>query len=139
LNAANHWQVRRLRAAEDDRGSLVAFERPGDIPFEVERIYFIHGSAPGAARGFHAHRRLRKMAVCVAGGCTITVDDGRLREDIRLSTPDLGLVIDPMVWIEVRDFSADCVLLMLASAAYADADYIRDYEAFLKAARAAME
>jgi dTDP-4-dehydrorhamnose 3,5-epimerase-like enzyme len=128
-----------LRAAQDDRGSLVAFERPGDIPFDVQRIYFIHDSTPGATRGFHAHRRLRKMAVCVAGGCTITLDDGRLREELRLSTPDLGLVIDPMVWIEVRDLSPGCVLLMLASAPYADADYIRDYDAFVKAVRAATE
>jgi dTDP-4-dehydrorhamnose 3,5-epimerase len=131
------WQVRPLRAAHDSRGSLVAFERPDDIPFDVQRVYFIYASKPGAERGFHAHRQLRKMAVCVTGSCTVTLDDGRSREDVRLAEPDKGLVIDPMVWIEVRDFSPDCVLLMLASAAYAETDYIRDYEAFVRAARPA--
>jgi dTDP-4-dehydrorhamnose 3,5-epimerase-like enzyme len=131
------WQLRPLRAAHDARGSLVAFERPDDIPFEVQRVYFIYASSPDAERGFHAHRQLRKMAICVTGSCTVTLDDGRLREDLHLAEPDMGLVIDPMVWIEVRDFSPDCVLLMLASAAYADTDYIRDYDEFVRAARSA--
>lgn len=110
---------------------------PTDIPFEVQRVYFVYASVPGAERGFHAHRQLRKMAVCVTGGCTITLDDGRAREDIRLSEPDQGLVIDSMVWMEVRDFSPDCVLLMLASAPFDDTDYMRDYDEFVRTARAA--
>jgi dTDP-4-dehydrorhamnose 3,5-epimerase-like enzyme len=137
LNPVDRWPVRRLRASHDGRGSLVALERPTDIPFEVQRVYFIYASAPGAERGFHAHGQLRKMAVCVTGSCTITLDDGLARGDILLSEPDQGLVIDQMVWMEVRDFSPDCVLLMLASARYDDADYMRDYDEFVRTARAA--
>ncbi len=137
MDPVDHWRIRRLHAAHDSRGSLVAFERPADIPFDVQRVYFIYASAPDAMRGCHAHRKLRKMAVCVAGACTVTLDDGRSRQDLRLAEPDLGLVIDPMVWIEVRDFSPHCVLLMLASAPYAETDYIEDYDEFLEACRTA--
>jgi hypothetical protein len=139
LNAVDHWKLCPLRAAHDDRGSLVALERQADIPFDVQRVYFIYGSAPDAARGFHAHTALRKMAVCAAGSCTVTLDDGWSREEIRLAKPDLGLLIEPMVWIEVRAFTPDCVLMVLASAPYADTDYIRDYDAFMEATRRAAE
>ena len=115
----------------------MAFERPAEIPFDVQRVYFIYTSEPGAERGFHAHRRLRKMAVCTTGSCVITVDDGRVREDVRLSEPDQALVVDTMVWIEVRDISPDCVLLMLASTPYDETDYIRDYDEFVREARTA--
>ncbi len=137
MKPVDRWPVRRLQAFHDARGSLVALQRPSDIPFEVQRVYFIYANTPGAERGFHAHRQLRKMAMCVTGSCTITLDDGRAREAIRLSGPDRGLVIDTLVWMEVRDFSPDCVLLMLASTAYDETDYIRDYDEFVRTARAA--
>lgn len=137
LTPVDRWPVRRLRAFHDGRGSLVALQRSADIPFAVERVYFIYASTPGAARGFHAHRQLRKMAMCVTGSCTITLDDGRERGEIRPSEPDQGLVIEPLVWMEVRDFSPGCVLLMLASHGYDETDYLRDYDEFVRAARAA--
>jgi dTDP-4-dehydrorhamnose 3,5-epimerase-like enzyme len=137
LNPIDRWPVRRLRAIHDGRGSLVTLQRPSEIPFDVQRVYFIYASAPGAERGFHAHRQLRKLAVCVTGSCTIALDDGRARGEISLSEPDQGLLIDSMIWMEVREFSPDCVLLMLASTGYDETDYIWDYDEFVRTARAA--
>jgi dTDP-4-dehydrorhamnose 3,5-epimerase-like enzyme len=119
----------------DHRGSLVAVEAGDTVPFEIRRVYYVFDTQPGVARGFHAHRQLQQVAVCVSGKCRMVVDDGRHREDAWLDSPARGLVIDAMVWHEMHEFSADCVLLVLASAHYDEADYIRNYESFLAAAR----
>ncbi len=115
----------------DDRGSLVALEGNETVPFRIERAYFLFGTKQGVSRGFHAHRRLRQLAVCVAGSCRMVLDDGVRREEAWLDSPTRGLVIRSMVWREMHDFTSDCVLLVLASEHYDEIDYIRDYGRFL--------
>lgn len=121
----------RQRIVTDRRGQLLPLEAGSDVPFPIERIYFLFGAEPGAERGFHAHRTLQQRLFCVSGSCTITLDDGRERRDVDLETPDVALQIGPMIWRELRDFSADCVVVTLASARYCEADYIRDHDQFL--------
>ncbi len=116
----------------DDRGSLVALEAEKTVPFEIKRVYYIFGTQQGVARGFHAHHNLKQVAVCVTGKCRMILDDGKNREEAWLDSPIKGMPIDPMVWHEMHDFSEDCVLLVLASEHYDEADYIRDYDAFIK-------
>lgn len=123
-----------LRVRGDDRGSLVALEGGIDLPFEIARAYYIFGTRPGVSRGFHGHRQLRQVAICVAGRCTMLVDNGRDRSSVLLDRPSLGLEIGPMVWREMHDFSPDSVLLVLASEHYREADYIRDYATFRQVA-----
>jgi dTDP-4-dehydrorhamnose 3,5-epimerase-like enzyme len=120
----------RLATRGDARGSLIAIEPGLDIPFGVSRVYYIFGTLPGVVRGCHAHRTLRQMAVAVSGSCTITFDDGINREKLTLDEPSLGVLIDPMIWHEMSDFSLDCVLVVLADQHYDEADYIRDYADF---------
>lgn len=115
----------------DDRGSLVALESAKTVPFEIKRVYYIFGTQPGVARGFHAHRKLQQVAVCVIGKCRMVLDDGEKREDVWLDSPNKGLVIGDMVWHEMHDFSLDCVLLVLASESYDESDYIRIYSDFM--------
>jgi dTDP-4-dehydrorhamnose 3,5-epimerase len=105
------------------------------VPFTIKRVYYIVPS-DGAARGFHAHKSLEQLLVCPTGSCRIVLDDGRQRTEHQLSSADRGLYIGPMAWREMHDFSAGCVLLVLASAAHNEADYIRDYEEFRQAAAA---
>lgn len=119
-------------ALGDDRGSLVALEAEKTVPFEIKRVYYIFGTQQGVARGFHAHRKLKQVAVCVTGKCRMILDDGKKREEAWLDLPTKGLLISDLVWREMHDFSEDCVLLVLASEHYDEADYIRDYEEFLK-------
>lgn len=116
----------------DDRGSLVAIEALGTIPFEVKRVYYIFDTKVGVSRGFHAHHQLQQLAVCVSGKCRMRLDNGQTKEDIWLDSPSKGLIIGDMIWREMHDFSEDCVLLVLASEHYDEADYIRDYDEFLK-------
>ena len=118
---------------QDERGSLAVMESNRDVPFGISRVYYMFGLAPGTERGFHAHRALDQWAVCVAGSCTMVLDDGVCRREVVLDSPNRGLHVPPMVWHEMRDFSPDAVLMVLASAPYDEADYIRDYPAFLAA------
>lgn len=119
----------------DDRGSLVALEGDRNLPFSIARVYFLYGTAADEARGFHAHRALHQWAVCVSGSCTIELDDGRDRREVRLDSPDKGLHIGAMLWREMRDFSPGAVLMVLASMPYDEADYIRSYDDFLAETR----
>ncbi|MBV9528970.1 FdtA/QdtA family cupin domain-containing protein [Sphingomonas sp.] len=118
----------------DERGSLIAIEGGRDVPFEIARVYYIFGTQPDVERGFHAHRDLNQYAVCVTGSCTVMVDNGSERRTIALGRPDEALRLGPMIWHEMRDFSPDCVLMVLADAHYEEADYIRDYDQFVVAA-----
>jgi len=114
----------------DNRGWLVALEAPKQVPFEIKRVYYIYGTQPGVRRGKHAHRHLRQMAICLHGSCRFYMDDGRTKREFLLNRKDQGLLIEPMIWHEMDDFSADCVLLVLASGLYDERDYIRDYQGF---------
>lgn len=116
----------------DERGSLVALEANITVPFIIKRVYYIFVTQPGVARGFHAHKDLQQVAVCVTGKCRMILDDGKTREEVWLDSPTRGLLIGNLVWREMYDFSEDCVLLVLASEHYDEADYIRNYQEFLK-------
>lgn len=114
----------------DDRGSLVALEAQKSIPFDVKRVYYIFGTQPGVSRGFHAHRALQQVAVCVTGKCRMILDNGTQKQEVWLDSPTKGVLIGDLVWREMHDFSPDCVLLVLASEHYDETDYIRNYEDF---------
>ncbi|WP_114634236.1 sugar 3,4-ketoisomerase [Vibrio splendidus] len=121
----------RFNVLGDERGSLVSLEEFGNIPFEIRRVYYIFDTKSQISRGFHAHKNLEQVAICVKGSCRIILDDGQSRESVVLDSPSKGLYIDNSKWREMHDFSQDCVLLVLASNAYDESDYIRDYDDFL--------
>jgi len=115
----------------DNRGKLVVIEGNRHVPFEIKRVYYIYGTSPDVARGFHAHKELRQVAVCLSGQCRIVMDDGSKKKDVILNSPSQALLVDKMQWHEMYDFSSDCVLMVLASNVYDESDYIRDYESFI--------
>ena len=115
----------------DNRGSLIAIEGAQTVPFEIRRVYYIWGTGKGVTRGHHAHITLQQVLVCVHGACTIVLDDGKDRRDVRLDSPCEGLFIGPFMWREMKDFTSDAVLLVIASEHYEESDYIRNYKKFL--------
>ena len=127
-------KIINLPTIGDNRGSLVAMEAMDKIPFNIKRAYFIFDTQKSVSRGFHAHKDLQQVAVCVAGKCRMTLDNGKKREDVWLDSPNKGIFIDKYIWREMHDFSGDCVLLVLASEHYTDSDYIRSYDQFLRIA-----
>jgi dTDP-4-dehydrorhamnose 3,5-epimerase-like enzyme len=117
----------------DDRGQLVALEEFKDIPFHIKRVYFMYDTGEGVQRGFHAHKSLEQILICIHGSCKVKLDNGQGEiKVIPLEKPYEGLYIANDMWREMYDFSPDAVLLVLASELYDASDYIRDYDEFLK-------
>lgn len=115
----------------DDRGQLVALEEFKDIPFKIKRVYYMYDTGKGVHRGFHAHKSLEQILICIHGSCKILLDNGQEKKIVFLEKPYEGLYIANNIWREMFDFSADAVLLVLASDLYNEEDYIRDYDEFL--------
>jgi len=116
----------------DERGSLIAIEAEKSVPFSVRRVYYIFATKKGVERGFHAHKALNQVAVAVTGSCEMVLDNGECETSVLMDSSEKGVLIEPRVWHYMRNFSPDCVLLLLADQHYDEADYIRDYEEFKK-------
>lgn len=132
VDTFSHKALLDLQVIGDFRGSLIALEQGGKVPFNIQRVYYIYGTKLGVSRGFHAHKKLKQLLICVAGNCRMVLDNGHGREEIYLDSPDKGLFISNMIWREMHDFSEDCVLVVLASERYDPNDYIRDYHQFIE-------
>ncbi|WP_075721192.1 sugar 3,4-ketoisomerase [Roseburia sp. 499] len=116
----------------DDRGQLVALEEFKDIPFEIKRVYYMYDTKEGVRRGFHAHKSLEQILICIHGSCKILLDNGTEKKIVSLESPYEGLYVSNSMWREMFDFSPDAVLMVLASDYYKEEDYIRNYDEFLK-------
>jgi dTDP-4-dehydrorhamnose 3,5-epimerase-like enzyme len=121
----------------DARGALSVVELGVVLPFAVRRVYWIHGTKPGVSRGFHAHKKLHQLCVCVAGSVRLSLFDGRREESVVLDSAVKGLLIGPGLWREMHDFSSDCILIVFANAEYDEADYIRSKEVFIESTHVA--
>ena len=116
----------------DDRGQLVALEEFKDIPFEIKRVYYMYDTGKSVRRGFHAHKSLEQILICIHGSCKVLLDNGEEKKIIPLDKPYEGLYVPNDMWRQMFDFSPDAVLMVLASEYYDEADYIRDYDVFLE-------
>ena len=123
--------VVRMTRADDLRGSLVAANFGSDLPFVPRRFFTVFGVPSTDVRGAHAHRVCHQLLVCVQGSVNAVVDDGRQRQEFVLDRPETGLHMAPMIWGTQYRYTADAVLLVLASHAYDPDDYIRDHDQFL--------
>ena len=117
----------------DQRGDLGIIEVNRNIPFAIERVYYLYNVPKGVRRGGHAHKRLTQLFIAIAGSFDVLLDDGTQRARFRLDRPDCGLYICPMIWRELDNFSTDGVCLVLASNLYDETDYFRTYEEFVSA------
>lgn len=133
--------IRELNFAPhgDERGQLIPLEGlSAEVPFEMKRAYYIFDTTPGTVRGKHAHKTLKQVLVCVSGACTVVCEEADgARSEHRLDWPTKGLLIEGLVWREMKDFSKDAVLLVLASEHYNRGDYIWDHAEFRRLATAA--
>ena len=121
-----------FKSLGDERGLLISLEQNRNIPFEIKRINYIFKTKRDVIRGYHAHKNLKQVAVCISGTCKFLLDNGKKKINVLLDSPSKGLLIDEMIWHEMYDFSEDCVLMVLADDFYDESDYIRDYNDFLK-------
>lgn len=116
----------------DERGQLIALEELNDIPFQIRRVYFMYDTKEGVHRGFHAHKNLEQILVCIHGSCKVLLDSGTEKKIVHLEKPYEGLYVASNMWREMYDFSSDAVLVVFASEIYKESDYIRNYDDFLK-------
>ena len=116
----------------DERGKLVVVEGNKDIPFKIERVFYIYGSDSAVVRGQHANRESEFVLINVGGTSKVRIDNGHTEAIIELNKPMMGLYIPTMVWKDMYDFSEDSILLVLASTHYNGQEYIRDYEEYKK-------
>ncbi|WP_336817982.1 sugar 3,4-ketoisomerase [Cedecea sp. MMO-103] len=121
-----------LQMHGDERGSLVALEETKNVPFEIKRVYYMFDTRENVTRGYHAHKALKQVAIVMRGSCCFVLDDGKDRVEVVLDNPTRGLLIDSIVWREMKDFTPDCILMVLASEHYDENDYIRNYDDFLR-------
>lgn len=116
----------------DERGTLFSLEENKNIPFDIKRVYYMTDLHLNKPRGFHAHRQLSQVVICMTGSCRFLLDNGHVRESVTLNNPNQGLLIENMTWREMHDFEPGTVLVVIASNYYDEADYVRDYELFKK-------
>ena len=102
-------------------GTLSVFEGSHDVPFDIKRIYYIHGAPKGTHRGGHAHKALRQVLWCPYGSIRIRLDN--------------GLIVEHYMWREMIWEKKDSVLCVAADSYYDESDYIRDYDEFLEAVK----
>lgn len=115
-----------------DAGELSFFETGQDVPFEIKRMYYISKVPEGVRRGFHAHKELKQLLFCPYGRIQLILENKNGREEIELSDPSIGVVIDQCTWREMLWLQKDSVLCVAASDYYKAEDYIRDYDEFRK-------
>ena len=116
----------------DERGQLISLEEFKDIPFRIKRVYYMYDTLAEVTRGYHSHKTLEQILVCIHGSCKVRLDNGKEKKVVHLEKPYEGLYVGKNIWREMFDFSPDAVLLVFASELYDENDYIRDYDAFLQ-------
>jgi acetyltransferase-like isoleucine patch superfamily enzyme/dTDP-4-dehydrorhamnose 3,5-epimerase-like enzyme len=126
--------VRLIRVAThtDLRGSLVALQ-DDEIPFSPQRLFTVFAVPSKEVRGEHAHKRCEQLLTCVAGSVEVLWDDGVERGQVTLNSPAMSLYMPAQIWGSQFKFSADAVLVVLASLRYDPDDYIRTYDEFMRA------
>ena len=122
----------KLKTYTDKRGSLTLVEEGHEIPFDIQRVYWIHSVPQGEERGGHSNTEMYEYVIAVNGSVEITLEDINGRSTHLLNSKEKGLLVPPRTWNELKKFSPDAVLLVLASHSYDPETYINSHEEFLK-------
>jgi hypothetical protein len=110
-----------LQKFTDERGNLVVIEKALD--FDIRRIFYIYG-VDTSVRGGHRHHKTRQAAICLRGQCVIECENGQSRQTFALSRPDQCVILEPEDWHVMHGFTADAILMVVASEYFDPADYI---------------
>ena len=122
-----------LPIIKDPRGNLTFVESNNQIPFGIERVYYLYDVPGGSERGGHAHKGLSQFIIAMSGSFDVVLDDGKNKKRVHLNRSFQGLYVCPMMWRELDNFSSHSVCMVLASQKYDEADYYRDYGEFMRA------
>lgn len=120
-----------IRNQNDHRGKLGFLECKEDIPFNIQRVFYILGAKKNEIRGKHAHKRCNQFLISLKGSIKITCDDGSNKKVYKLDHPYEGLLIPPLIWGEQHYLSKESILIVLSDYNYDEEEYIRDYDNFI--------
>lgn len=126
----NNLQVVKLTKISDPRGNLSVVEEMKDIPFKIERTYWIYDVPGGEARGGHAYRENEEFIIALSGSFDVILDDGKEKQTFHLNRSYYGLYVPKGIWREMDNFSTNSLALVIASTKFDENDYIRDYDVF---------
>jgi hypothetical protein len=132
LTTVSECCVNELDKNHRIKGNITVVENRQVVPFDIERVYYLYDVPGGEERGGHAHKDLSQLIVAASGSFDVVLDDGTTKKTITLNRPYQGLYVVPGIWRELVNFSSGSSCLVLASHKYDEADYIRDYNEFLK-------
>jgi len=130
-------KIVELPKISDPRGNLTFIEGGRHIPFDIRRVYYLYDVPGGSERGGHAHKDLSQLIVAMSGSFDVVLDDASQKRRFHLNRSYFGLYVCPLIWRELDNFSSGSVCMVLASNDYDPADYYRDYDQFVSAARQA--
>ena len=133
---SERWQSVDLPRITDGRGNLTFVQNGTHLPFAMQRIYYLYDVPEGQERAKHAHKVLQQLLVSISGSFDVHLDDGHVKETFHLNRPNHGLLMKPMVWRDIDNFSSGAVCLVIASEPYDESDYYRNYDDFIKAVHA---
>lgn len=112
-------------------GSITSVNNKIDLPFSINRIFYLYDIPGGESRGAHAHIECHQFLIAASGSFEVLLDDGSTKRHVLLNRPDIGLHIPPGIWASEINFSSGSICLVLASSVYSETDYIREYEKFI--------
>ncbi len=124
-------KIIELPKISDPRGNLTFIEGTRHIPFAISRVYYTYDVPGGTDRGGHAHKELHQLMIAMSGSFDVTLDDGYHKKKFHLNRSYQGLIVCPMIWRDLDNFSSGSVCMVLASNIYDASDYYRDYNEFL--------
>lgn len=124
--------VIELPRIENEAGNITPIEQLTNLPFEINRVFYLYDIPGGEARGAHAHKECHQFLIAVGGSFEVVLDDGKNKRTVTLNRPYYGLHIPPGVWAAEQGFSSGSICLVLASHQYDENDYIRYYDKFLE-------
>ena len=132
MSTINDVKMLEFHELGDDRGHLVVVEGNIDIPFDINRIFYIYGSDPNVVRGRHANRKSAFCLINISGRSKVrAIDSNGDERIIILDRPQIGVYLPTMIWKDMYDFSADSILLVLSNEHYDASEYIRNINDFL--------
>lgn len=121
-----------LPCIKNRTGNITAIENNEEIPFNINRIFYLYDIPGGESRGAHAHKECHQFLIATSGSFEVQLDDGKVKKTVMLNQPFRGLHIPPGIWASEVNFSSGAICLVMASHAYDESDYIRVYNNFLK-------